>query len=102
MLVQVIAGTVWLVWLFSGTAGLKDGLTVGAFLVLGFGVKNLLDTFWKGKHSDEKAARKHASDFDQRSKASPLKRESLPSPNWNVSRFEDLDTALDPPRFGRR
>jgi hypothetical protein len=102
MLVQVLAGIVWLVWLFSGTAGLKDGLTVGAFLVLGFGVKNLLDTFWKGKHSDEKAAPKHTSELGQRSKVPPLKRESLPSPNWNVSRFEDLDNPLDPHRFGRR
>ena len=49
MWMQIVAGAAWLIWLSSGTAGLDKGLTVGAFLVLGLGMKNVLDTFWKRK-----------------------------------------------------
>ena len=41
MWLQIIAGAGWLIWLISGTAGLEKGLTVGALLVLGLGMKNI-------------------------------------------------------------
>ena len=49
MWMQIVAGVAWLIWLSSGTAGLERGLTVGALLVIGLGMKNILDTFWKRK-----------------------------------------------------
>jgi len=52
MWMQIIAGAAWLIWLSSGTAGLEKGLTVGALLVIGLGMKNILDTFWKRKSAE--------------------------------------------------
>lgn len=49
MWMQIAVGAAWLMWLTSGTAGLKRGLVVGALLVIGIGMKNLLDTFWRRK-----------------------------------------------------
>jgi hypothetical protein len=51
MWMQIVAGAVWLIWLFSGTAGLETALSVGALLVLGLGLRNVLDTFWKDRSS---------------------------------------------------
>ncbi len=51
MWMQIAAGAAWLIWLTSGTSGLETSLTVGALLVLGMGMKNILDTFWKEKSS---------------------------------------------------
>jgi hypothetical protein len=42
-------------WLSSGMAGLEKGLSVGALLVLGLGMKNLLDTFWKRETAKARA-----------------------------------------------
>jgi len=82
MLLQVVVGAAWLIWLSSGTAGLKNGLTVGAFLVMGLGVKNLLDTFWKHKDERKKEIREAGREYKETSRFSPLKRGSLSSPNW--------------------
>jgi hypothetical protein len=56
MWMQIVAGAAWLLWLSSGTAGLEKGLTVGALLVLGLGLKNILDTFWKHKSAERQVA----------------------------------------------
>ena len=102
MLLQVIVGAAWLIWLSSGAAGLKDGLTVGAFLVMGFGVKNLLDTFWKHKDESKNEFREAESDYKKPSRFSPLKRGSLPSPNWDASRSGGSDDLPALRRFERR
>lgn len=56
MWMQIIAGAAWLIWLSSGTAGLERGLSVGALLLLGLGLKNILDTFWKSKSAERSPA----------------------------------------------
>ena len=83
MWMQIVAGAAWLLWLSSGTAGLEKGLTVGALLVLGLGLKNILDTFWKHKSAERQVAA-----------ASVLVPESprglglQPSSRWNNSRTD--------------
>lgn len=56
MWMQIAVGAGWLVWLSSGTAGLEKGFTVGALLVLGLGMKNILDTFWTKKMAERTVA----------------------------------------------
>ena len=56
MWMQIVAGAAWLIWLSSGTAGLERGLSVGALLLLGLGLKNILDTFWKSKSAERPIA----------------------------------------------
>lgn len=102
MLLQVIAGAAWMIWLTSGTGGLKGGLTVGAFLIMGFGLKNLLDTFWKHKDANKHETRKAESEHKQTSRFSPLKQRSLPSPNWDIPRTDVSDDSSVLHRFERR
>ncbi len=102
MLLQVIAGAAWLIWLSSGTTGLKDGLMVGALLVVGFGVKNLLDTFWNQKRAEESGSREVRSAFERPSPFSRSKRANLPSPNWGVSRLSRPGDSSVLRRFDRR
>ena len=100
MVLQIIAGTAWLIWLSSGTAGLKNGLMVGAFLIMGFGMKNLLDTFWKKKSPE--APKSYEAETEERRPSSfsrHMKRMSLPSPNWTVPRKEDSERTAVLRRF---
>jgi len=84
MWMQIAVGAGWLLWLSSGTAGLEKGLTVGALLVLGLGLKNILDTFWKYKASEPKAEVGIGSSEPLRSLSRPRSLE--PSESWNGSR----------------
>ena len=102
MLLQVIVGAAWLIWLSAGTAGLKDGLMVGALLVVGFGVKNVLDTFWKEKHAEEDGSREVQSEFERPSPFSRSKRAKLPSPSWDMSRLSRPGDSSVLRRFDRR
>jgi hypothetical protein len=102
MLLQVIAGAAWLIWLSSGTAGLKDGLMVGALLVVGFGVKNLLDTFWTEKHAGKRQKRGTVHEHEQSSRFLPSKRGSLPSPNWDASQLSGSGDSSVLRRFDRK
>jgi len=101
MVIQIIAGAAWLLWLCSGTAGLENGLTVGALLIVGFGLKNLLDTFWKEKQP-EKQGRRSESEFEQPSRLSPKKKANLPSPNWSLAVADDTGSSSILRRFERR
>jgi hypothetical protein len=102
MWLQVVVGIGWFIWLSSGTAGLKDGLTVGAFLVMGFGLKNLLDTFWKEKQAEKQESRGADLEEAQPSRFSRVKKGSLPSPNWNASRSGGSGEPSVLRRFERR
>jgi hypothetical protein len=87
MWMQIVAGAAWLLWLSSGTAGLEKGLTVGALMVLGLGLKNILDTFWKHKSAERQVAMSRievpeTSPFAARSPA------FQPSSRWNTSRSD--------------
>ena len=101
MLIQIIVGAAWLLWLISGTAWLENGLTVGALLIVGFGLKNLLDTFWKEKQP-EKKGRRSESKFEQPSRSSPKKKMNLPSPNWSLAAAENTGSSSILRRFERR
>jgi len=101
MWMQIIAGVGWLVWLSSGSAGLNDGLTVGAFLVLGFGLKKILDTFWNQKTSGGQAVEVGAQ-VEAPSRFLPRKQGNLPSPNWNNSPVGGSGDASILRRFERR
>lgn len=101
MWMQIIAGAGWLIWLSSGTAGLERGLTVGALLLLGLGMKNILDTFWKRKVTERPIAE---ADFDDAEPARPVSRGGgyPEGSRWNRSR---ADASLASPAmrgFGRR
>jgi len=87
MWMQIVAGAAWLLWLSSGTAGLERGLTVGALLVLGLGLKNILDTFWKHKSAERQVA--------ATSVAVPENSRGLgvqASPRWNTTSRTDRST----------
>ena len=101
MWMQIVVGVGWMVWLSSGTAGLKNGLTLGAFLVLGFGLKNILDTFWKQKATESQAAEVGVQ-FEAPSRFLPRKQGNLPSPNWNNSQVGGSGEASILRRFERR
>ncbi|MBZ5514523.1 MAG: hypothetical protein LAN62_06720 [Acidobacteriia bacterium] len=101
MLLQAIAAIVWLVWLCSGTAGLKQGLTVGALLIVGFAIKSFLDFNWKTKSAEEKRRREYRGS-ESPSYGSKSRRGSLPSSNWNVSRYSMNHDAYGPSRFDPR
>ena len=85
MWMQIVAGAAWLVWLSSGTAGLEKGLTVGAFLVLGMGLKNILDTFWKRKAAERQVA-EAGFESEETTRLSSRNRGYQPSMSWNASR----------------
>ena len=85
MWMQIVAGAAWLVWLSSGTAGLEKGLTVGAFLVLGMGLKNILDTFWKRKAAERQVAEAGV-ESEVTPRLSSRNRGYQPSMSWNTSR----------------
>ena len=101
MWLQIIAGVGWLVWLSSGSAGLKDGLTVGAFLVLGLGLKKILDTFWNQKASEDHAVGVGAQ-VEAPSRFLPRRQGNLPSPSWNNSQVGGSGEASILRRFERR
>jgi hypothetical protein len=100
MLLQAVAAIVLLVWLCSGTAGLKQGFTVGALLVVGLAVKRFLDFYWKPK-TDELPRREtyNPRPFSLPSRSS---RGSLPSPNWGLSPFSTGRESSGSNRFGRK
>ena len=100
--VQIIAGAAWLIWLSSGTTGLQNGLTVGAFLAIGLGVLRFLDVFSKGKGGEAKIERRPAYEVGTPSRIAPRNRGVLPSANWNLSRFSDPVNSDRLPRFDRR
>jgi hypothetical protein len=87
MLLQAIVAIAWLVWLCSGTAGLKQGFTVGALLVVGFAVKRFLDFHWKPKLEEEAKPRRDTSALQPFSLSPRSKRGSLPSLNWSRPRY---------------
>ena len=102
MLLQIIVGVAWLLWLSSGTAGLQNGLMVGALAAIGLGVMRLLDAFWKEKGSGTKAVQRPAYEYEAPSRPAARNRGTLPSPNWNLSRFSDPVDSAALPRFDRR
>jgi len=102
LLVQIIAGAAWLIWLNSGTTGLQNGLTVGALLAIGLGVLRFLDTFSKGKGGNAKIERRPAYEVETPSRFAPRNHGVLPSANWNLSRFSDPVDSDPLPRFDRR
>jgi hypothetical protein len=102
LLVQIIAGVAWLIWVRSGTAGLQNGLTVGALLAIGLGVLRLLDTVSKGKGGNAKIERRPAYEVETSSRFAPRNRGVLPSANWNLSRYSDPVDSDRLPRFDRR
>jgi hypothetical protein len=101
-LLQIIVGVAWLIWLGSGTAGLQNGLTVGAFLAIGLGVLRFLDTFSNGKGGNKEIERRPAYEVETPSRFAPRNRGALPSANWNLSRFSDPVDSDPLPRFDRR
>ena len=101
MVIQIIAGAAWLLWLISGTAGLENGLTVGALLIVGFGLKNLLDTFWKHKQPEKEGCRSE-SEFKQPSRFLPKNKVNLPSPNWTLAVAENTGSSSILRRLERR
>jgi len=101
MVIQIIAGAAWLLWLCSGTAGLENGLTVGALLIVGFGLKNLLDTFWQHK-KPEKEGCSSESEAEQPSRFAPKKKVNLPSPNWSLAAADNTGSSSILRRLERR
>ncbi|MBZ5546025.1 MAG: hypothetical protein LAO07_20550 [Acidobacteriia bacterium] len=87
MLLQVIVAIAWLVWLCSGTTGVKQGFMVGALLVVGLAVKQFLDFYWKPKAAEAEKPQRGAQRPQPFSLSARSRRGSLPSPNWNVSRY---------------
>ena len=83
MWMQIVAGAAWLLWLSSGTAGLEKGLTVGALLVLGLGLKNILDTFRKHKSAERQVAADSVA-VPENSRGLGLQASS----RWNTSRTD--------------
>jgi hypothetical protein len=102
MWLQVVVGIGWFIWLSSGTAGLKNGLTVGAFLIMGFGLKNLLDTFWKEEQADKNESCGADMEDVRPSRFSLVRKGSLPSPNWDASRSGGSGEPSALRRFDRR
>ncbi len=82
MVLQIIAGLAWLIWLTSGTAGLGKSLMVGVLLVIGIGARNLLDTFWKEKPA-EKKTRRSEDESEKLYWFSPRMKMTFPCPNWS-------------------
>ena len=100
MWMQIVAGAAWLIWLSSGTAGLEKGLIVGALLVLGLGMKNILDTFWKLKSTERS---KPVADYeDDEPSRSVLRGRKHPGSRWNSSRTEEPLVSPALRAFGRR
>jgi hypothetical protein len=87
MWMQIVAGAAWLLWLSSGTAGLERGLTVGALLVLGLGLKNILDTFWKHKPAERLVAAT-SMEVPETSRFAARTPGFQPSSRWNASRTD--------------
>ena len=88
MWMQIVAGAAWLILLSSGTAGLEKSLTVGAFLVLGMGLKNILDTFWKRKAAERQVAEAGV-ESEETPRLSSRHRGYQPSLGWNASPTSD-------------
>jgi len=88
MWMQIVAGAAWLIWLSSGTAGLEKGLTVGALLLFGLGMKNILDTFWKRKATERSLAEADFED-DGPARSGSHGRGYPASSRWNSSRTND-------------
>jgi hypothetical protein len=102
MLLQIIVGVAWLLWLSSGTAGLQNGLIGGALLAIGLGVMRFLDTLGKEKGADTQADRRLAYEYKTPSRSTSRNRGMLPSSNWNLSRFSGPEDSAPLPRFDRR
>lgn len=95
MWMQIAAGAAWLIWLTSGTAGLDRGLTVGALLLLGLGLKNILDTFWTHKSAQRQVAEASV-EVPETSRSAARNLGFQSSSRWNASRTDGLtdDPAL--------
>jgi hypothetical protein len=87
MLLQAVVAIAWLVWLCSGTAGLKRGVMVGALLVVGLAVKRFLDFYWKPKEAEAVMPQREARKPQPFSLSARARRGPLPSPNWNLQRY---------------
>ncbi len=87
MLLQAVVAIAWLVWLCSGTTGLKQGFTVGALLIVGFAVKQFLDFYWKSKPQKEEKPRRETLSPQPFSLSAHARRGRLPSPNWTLPRY---------------
>ncbi len=101
MLLQAIVAIAWLVWLFSGTAGLKESFTVGALLIVGFAVKQFLDFHWKPT-TEEKRPRRQDYDSQPFFSSYRHRRGALPSPNWGFTPYGTNQSTPGPGRLGRR
>jgi hypothetical protein len=87
MLLQAVVAIAWLVWLCSGTAGLKQGLTVGALLVVGLAVKRFLDFYWKPKEAEAEMPHREARKPQPFSLSPRDRRGDLPSAHWSIPRY---------------
>jgi hypothetical protein len=87
MLLQAVVAIAWLVWLCSGTTGLKQGFTVGALLVVGLAVKRFLDFYWKPRVEKAEKPRREIEDRQPFSLSPRSRRGRLPSPNWTLPRY---------------
>jgi hypothetical protein len=101
MWMQIIIGAAWLIWLSSGTAGLEKGLTMGALLLLGLGMKNILDTFCK-RESAESSNTETGFKAAEPSWSASRNHGYRPGSNWNSSRTDDPLTSPALRGFGRR
>ncbi len=100
MALQAIAAVAWLIWLCSGTAGLKECFTLGAILVVAFAVKRFLDFHWKPQVAEKPRREEH--DSLPFYSAARYRRGVLPSPNWDLSRLGMDQSTPASGRFGRR
>ncbi|MBI4164172.1 MAG: hypothetical protein HY508_00380 [Acidobacteria bacterium] len=98
---QILVGAAWLIWLGSGTAGLEKGLTVGALLVLGLGMRNILDTFWKRKSAERRVSEAETETAELPWYASRHRGYQATS-DWNASRTGGSVQSPALRAFGRR
>jgi hypothetical protein len=87
MVLQAVVAIAWLVWLCSGTAGLKRGVTVGALLVIGLAVKRFLDSYWKARPKEGEKPRQRELAPQPLSLSPQARRGTLPSPRWSLPRY---------------
>lgn len=87
MLLQAVVAIAWLVWLCSGTTGLKQGFTVGALLIVGLAVKRFLDFYWKPELEKVEKPRRETLNPQPFSLSPRSRRGRLPSANWTLPRY---------------
>lgn len=62
----VVLIVAYVIWTCFGTPGLEGTGTVGAMIVMGFGVHNFLNTFWKTRAQKKKEPTGNSWDHDHR------------------------------------